>query len=66
MLPTRLAVALGTTLTALIALSQEVKLSHPVHQAIIIVGGLLLAFMVHPGESGTVQPLSHTPEKGPI
>jgi hypothetical protein len=53
-LPTRLSVALGTAITAAIALAQETDWTHPVKQGIIIIGGLILALIVHPGESGVI------------
>jgi hypothetical protein len=51
-LPTRLSLALGTAITGLLAVSGELSMSHPAHQIVIIIGGLALAFLVHPGEGG--------------
>lgn len=53
-LPTRLSVALATAITGLLAVIQELDVSHPVKQVSLIVGALVLALVVHPGESGTV------------
>lgn len=46
------ALAIGTTLTALIALAQETHWDHWVKQVVIIVGGLLLAIVVNPITEG--------------
>ena len=53
-LPTRLAVSLTTAITALMALSAEVKMSHPAHVGAVIVGGFILGLIVHPSEGGTL------------
>lgn len=64
-LPTRLAVALGTLVAGLVALSGEVAIPHSLHQAIVIVGAFAL-FLVHPQEAGvvkvTVPESSRTPD----
>jgi hypothetical protein len=49
----RLSVVTGTTLAGLLALSQEVSLSHPLHVVIaLVIGGLL--YLVHPAEAGVL------------
>lgn len=53
-LPSRLSIALGTAITGLLAVIQELDVSHPIKQVSLIVGGLVLALVVHPGESGTL------------
>lgn len=53
-LPTRLAVSLTTAITGLIALSAEVKMSHPLHVACLIAGGFILGLVVHPAEAGSL------------
>lgn len=53
-LPTRIAVTLTTAITGLMALSAEVKMSHPVHVACLIAGGAILGLFVHPSEGGTI------------
>ena len=68
-LPTRLSGALGVALTGLIAVAQETHWSHEDKQAVVIVGGLVLAWLVHPGEGGvtsssTSSPPTPTPPPG--
>lgn len=53
-LPTRIAVTLTTAITGLMALSAEVKMSHPAHVACVIAGGAILGLLVHPSEAGTL------------
>ncbi len=53
-LPTRIAVTLTTALTGLLALSAEVKMSHPMHVVCLIVGGAILGLVVHPAEGGAI------------
>lgn len=53
-LPTRLAVALTTAITALMALSAEVTMSHPMHVLCVIAGGFVLGLIVRPAEAGTL------------
>jgi hypothetical protein len=60
--PTRIAITLTTAITALMALSAEVKMSHPVHVLCVIVGGAILGLIVHPSEGGTLAP---TPGEAP-
>jgi uncharacterized membrane protein YphA (DoxX/SURF4 family) len=55
-LPTRMAASLGVAITALITLAQETHWSHEVKQGVIIAGGLLLAWVVHPTEGGVQAP----------
>lgn len=55
-LPTRLSVALGALFLGLMAVSQELAMSTPMHRVCTLVIGFLLAFVVHPGESGTTEP----------
>jgi hypothetical protein len=55
-LPTRLSTALGLAITSLIALAQETHWSHELKQTIVIAGGLVLAWLVHPGEAGIPAP----------
>lgn len=52
-LPSRLSIALGTLITGGLAISQEVKLDHPVRMAIALACGVLL-FLLHPEERGVV------------
>lgn len=59
-LPARASAALTAAITAALYLSQEVHMSHTLHQAIIIVGGLVLGLLV-PGavpalRSGAAEP----------
>jgi hypothetical protein len=54
-LPSRLSIALGTLTAGLIALSLEVQMSHPLHVASGLVGAFVL-FMIHPQESGVIEP----------
>lgn len=51
-LPTRLAAALGVAITGLMAAVQETHASHPLKLATVAVGGLVLAWLVHPDEGG--------------
>jgi len=53
-LPTRLAVALTTAITGLMALSAEVQITHTLHVVCLIVGGLVLGLIVEPGGTATV------------
>jgi hypothetical protein len=53
-LPTRIAVTLTTAITGLMALSAEVKMSHPAHVVCLIAGGAILGLFVHPTEGGTL------------
>lgn len=55
--PTRIAVTLTTAITGLMALSAEVKMSHPAHVACLIAGGAILGLFVHPAEGGTIPPV---------
>jgi hypothetical protein len=53
-LPTRLSAALGVAITGLIALAQETTIPHTAKQATIIIGGFVLAWLVHPAETGSL------------
>jgi hypothetical protein len=48
-LPTRLAGSLTTAIVALMALSAEIKMSHPLHVGCVIAGGFVLGLLVPGG-----------------
>lgn len=54
-LPSRLAIAMGTLVAGLVALSLEVQISHPLHVVCGLVGAFVL-FLIHPEEGGVVAP----------
>lgn len=49
-LPSRLATSLGALLTAIVVVTNELQMSHAVHQAIIAAGLLVGSWIVHPQE----------------
>lgn len=59
-LPSRLALALGTLVTGAMAITGEVSLSHPLHQAVVLVGAVLL-FLIHPQEAGVLPAAAPAP-----
>jgi hypothetical protein len=61
-LPTRLSIALGTLFLGLMAVSQELTMTTPMHRVCVLVIGFLLAFFVHPGESGSTEPVAPSRE----
>ncbi len=65
-LPTRLSTALGVALTGLIALAQESHISHEAKMVCVIIGGFVLAWVVHPGEGGTPEIPASVKEQPPL
>lgn len=55
-LPTRLATSLGVFLAAIVAVTNELHMSHPVHQVIIAAGVLIGSWLLHPEEGRGVPP----------
>jgi hypothetical protein len=53
-LPSRLAIALGTLLAGIVALTQELDLSHPIHQAIVLAGAFIAAILINPNTTSSV------------
>jgi hypothetical protein len=60
-LPSKLAGSLGVAITSLLVLAQETHWSHEVKQAVIIAGGLLLAWFVHPQEGAAPEVITRPP-----
>jgi hypothetical protein len=52
-LPSRLALALGTLISGLVAVALEAPLPHPALVAIVLVGNFAL-FLIHPEEKGVL------------
>lgn len=63
-LPSRLALALGALLAGIVTLTGELKLSHPVHQAIILAGAFIAAVLINPSTSTSTSGLEQLPPEG--
>jgi hypothetical protein len=63
-LPSRLALALGALLAGVITLTQELNLSHPIHQAIVLAGAFIAAVLINPTTSTTASTPDQYPPAG--